>query len=89
MHLPPEPSDEVYQWRYASLTLLSRTKFLKYPDSILNDAEKRVTVHKRYTELPETPGNIVTEIPKKNILAFDHYDNDYYDALENIDDMDP
>ena len=35
--------------------LFIELRFLKYPYSILRDAEKRVMIHERYTALPEVP----------------------------------
>ena len=53
--------------------------------SILSDAEKRVMKHERYICLPDDPESMVITTPKVPKLRNNHFDNDYYDALEDVE----
>ena len=58
-------------------------EFLKYPKSVLNEAEKRMMIHKRYMELPDTPNDMTIVPPTMANITTDYHDNDYYEPLDD------
>ena len=68
----------------AKFELFAELELLKYPQSMLHDAEKRVSTHTRFTTLLNNPDDVEITPPKiSNFEKHDHFDNDYYEPLED------
>ena len=78
-------SNSKADFKKAKKNLFVELTYLKYPMSILNDAEKRVMKHERYICLPDDPESMVITTPKVPKPHNNHFDNDYYDALEDVE----